>query len=283
MAEDWSRAEVEAIVADYFSMLALELQDRPYSKTEHRRQLQPFLAGRSDGCIERKHQNTSAILIEIGFPYVSGYKPLHNYQELLREVVLDRLGRDYSLRPLAEREATKPVDSPPAVRDLLALLVEPPAPSEKHVARSPSAAYLPEPRIGVDYLAMEARNAALGRAGEQVAVDFEVARLRNLRKPELADRVEWVSKTRGDGIGFDVLSFEPSGEERFIEVKTTGFGKDTPFYLTRGELRFSVDHSRQFHLYRLFQFRKDPRLFALNGRLDQTCTLDPTQFIARVA
>jgi len=53
--------------------------------------------------------------------------------------------------------------------------------------------------------------------------------------------------------------------------------------LTRNELRFSVDHSRQFHLYRLFHFRKDPRFFALNGRHDQTCTLDPTQFLARVA
>lgn len=283
MAEDWTHAEVEAIVTDYFSMLGLELQGRPYSKTEHRRQLKALLAGRSDGSIERKHQNISAVLIEVGFPYVSGYKPLHNYQELLRRVVVERLGGDHSLRPLAEYEASKPVDQPPLIGDVLGLLVEPPLPAEKNVARAPVASYSPEPRLGVDYLAMEARNIALGHAGEQLAVDFEVARLRSLRKPELAERVEWVSRTRGDGIGFDVLSFESSGEERFIEVKTTGFGKDTPFYLTRAELRFSVDYSEQFHLYRLFHFRKDPRLFALNGRLDRTCTLDPTQFVARVA
>jgi hypothetical protein len=264
VTEDWTRAEVEAIVADYFSMLGLELQGRPYSKTEHRRQLRGLLAGRSDGSI-------------------SGYKPLHNYQELLRRVVVERLGGDRALRPLAEREASKPVDRPPPIGDVLGLLVEPPLPADKNTARSPGATYSPEPRLGVDYLAMEARNTALGLAGEQLAVDYEVARLRNLRKPELVERVEWISKTRGDGLGFDVLSFEPSGQERFIEVKITGFGKDTPFYLTRTELRFSMDHSRQFHLYRLFHFRKDPRLFALNGRLDQTCTLDPTQFIAKVA
>jgi len=67
MAADWSLAEVEAVVSDYFSMLERELRNAPYSKTEHRNRLKPRLAGRSDGSIERKHQNISAILIESGF------------------------------------------------------------------------------------------------------------------------------------------------------------------------------------------------------------------------
>jgi hypothetical protein len=139
------------------------------------------------------------------------------------------------------------------------------------------------PRIGVDYLALEARNSALGRAGEELAVTYEVARLRQHGKPKLAERVELVSQTRGDGLGFDIHSFETSGKDRYIEVKTTGFGKDTPFYITRAELRCSVDNCSQFHLYRLFHFRKEPQLFLLNGRLDKTCILDASQFIARVA
>jgi hypothetical protein len=80
VAEDWSRPEAEAIVADYFGMLADELRGTPYRKSEHRNRLIPLLRGRSAGSVERKHQNISAILIESGFPYISGYKPLRNYQ-----------------------------------------------------------------------------------------------------------------------------------------------------------------------------------------------------------
>lgn len=281
MAADWSLAEVEAVASDYLSMLARELRNEPYNKSEYRKRLKERLAGRTDGSIERKHQNISAILIESGFPYVSGYKPLYNYQEMLREVVLARLGGDRSLPRLAEAEVTRPVDPSPTMPDVLGLLVEAPAPAERNVARTPAARYPVRPRVGVDYLALEARNGALGQAGEELALAYEVARLRHLGKPKLADRVEPVSRTRGDGLGYDIRSFETSGEDRFIEVKTTGFGKDTPFYVTRTELRFSVESALQFHLYRLFQFRKEPKMFFLNGALDKTCVLDPSQFIAR--
>ena len=78
MAEDWSRAEVEATVADYFDMLDHELRGRGYNKSAHRRRLAALLNHRTDGAVERKHQNINAILIELGFVYVVGYKPLRN-------------------------------------------------------------------------------------------------------------------------------------------------------------------------------------------------------------
>jgi hypothetical protein len=37
---DWTREEVEAIVADYLEMLTLELLGQKFNKTEHRRNLQ---------------------------------------------------------------------------------------------------------------------------------------------------------------------------------------------------------------------------------------------------
>jgi hypothetical protein len=46
-------------------------------------------------------------------------------------------------------------------------------------------------------------------------------------RDDLKSRVEWVPVACGDGLGFDVLSFEES--ERIIEVKTAGLGKRFPF------------------------------------------------------
>src|SRR6266480_7714123 len=88
---DWSRLEVEAAVAYYLDMLALELRGEPFNKAEHNRNLARVLNSRTRGSIERKHQNISAVLIELGYPYIDGYKPLSNYQRLLYEVVEDRL------------------------------------------------------------------------------------------------------------------------------------------------------------------------------------------------
>ena len=105
--------------------------------------------------------------------------------------------------------------------------------------------------------------------------------LRALGKSLLANKVEHVSKTKGDGLGFDIHSFEANGQERFIEVKTTAFGKETPFFLTRGEVAFAKEHDDQFQLYRLFDFRREPRMFALPGQVGLHCALSPVNFIAQ--
>jgi hypothetical protein len=90
----WSRFEVEATVVGYFHMLIQELTGQAYNKSTHRKALMHKLDNRSEGAIERKHQNISAILIALGCPYISGYKPLGNYQALLREVVEQHLDKD---------------------------------------------------------------------------------------------------------------------------------------------------------------------------------------------
>ena len=131
-----------------------------------------------------------------------------------------------------------------------------------------------------DYLAREAHNQLLGLAGEEFVVQFEHWRLNGLGQSTLADRVEHVAQSKGDGLGFDVLSFEADGRERFIEVKTTTFGKDTPFFVSRNELDFSRAAAQQFHLYRLFEFRRQPRMFDLAGEISHHCTLDPVTYRA---
>ncbi len=83
VTRDWTEQEVRLVVADYFAMLEAELNREDYKKSEHRKALIPHLSGRSDGSVEFKHQNISSVLVELGLPYVEGYKPRGNYQGLL--------------------------------------------------------------------------------------------------------------------------------------------------------------------------------------------------------
>lgn len=82
MAGDWSESEVDHVVDIYFSMLTLELAEA-YSTTEFRRSLVSTVP-RSEGSLEFKFQNVSAVLDELGAVWISGYKPRRNVQQLLR-------------------------------------------------------------------------------------------------------------------------------------------------------------------------------------------------------
>lgn len=277
---DWSRLENEAIVADYLDMLELELREEPFNKTEHRRQLAPLLNNRSDGSIEFKHANISAALIDLGYAYIDGYQPRYNYQEDLLGVVEEHLAARPALAELVRVKATEPATAP-SVEDILTRMEAPPTPRARprdriHDARQRKA-------VRVDFVALEAANSVLGKAGEEFVVNFERARLIHAGKGKLADRVEHVSVTQGDGLGFDVRSFETTGSDRLIEVKTTILGKDYPFRVTRNELEVSREEAGAYQLYRLFHFRRDPRLFSLPGALDRSCDLNPEVYKASVA
>ena len=277
MSKPWTREEVEAAVADYLHMLTLELAGQKYNKAAQRRQLIRLLNDRSESSVELKHQNISAVLIDLGCPYISGYKPLFNYQQELYSVVADRLLAD----ELFDRTALAAVQMPAAVpqpENFSKVLVD--APVLHHVAREPTVA---RERVAVkrDYVDREARNASLGLAGEEFVVKFERWRLIATGFERLADKVEHVAQSKGDGLGFDVLSYDVTGAERFIEVKTTAFGKETPFFISKGEVNFSKAEKDHFHLYRVFDFRNDPRLFSFRGAVDEHCHLDPISYSAR--
>ena len=172
----------------------------------------------------------------------------------------------------------------PTVDDILATLVEPPARDpDQDRYRVTTARERPAVRKGVDYLAIEASNRSLGAAGEEFVVRLETARLERAGESRLAAQVERVSATRGHGLGFDVLSFETTGRERLIEVKTTAYGASTPFFVTRNEIDASRDAGDQFHLYRPFNFRRQPRIFAKQGPIEQAFSLEPSQFKATIA
>ena len=275
--DSWSRAEVEAIVEDYFAMLASELAGTPYNKAAHRRILIARLNNRSPQSVEFKHANISAALLDAGFPYINGYKPRSNYQSLLAEVVAERLVEATPLQDLAAADADRPIVVP-EVDDILASLTE--RPKMSHDASRVSEPIHRNARLTTNYIEREARNRSLGAAGELFTINFERARLIRADKENLAGKIEHTSKVRGDHEGYDILSFEQTGAERLIEVKTTKYGSDTPFFVTRNELAVSELHAKQYQVYRLFSFREKPRLFALPGAINSTCQLSAATYLA---
>lgn len=285
--DDWSDLEVALIVADYFSMLEKQLQGARFSKTAHRTTLMPLLADRTEGSIEYKHRNISAVLVEAGVPYLRGYKPLYNYQGKLADAVLAELDKDTSLIAAVEADVVAPpAIEVPTVDELLRAFVEAPKPDydRRQARESRTTPYtLKVVRRGINYIEREARNRALGLAGEEFTVRLEQARLLSAGHDRLAARVEHVSKTRWDGLGYDVLSYELDGRERLIEVKTTKHAIETPFYVSRNEVEISSIEADRYHLYRIFDFQKRARVFALPGAIVLSCQLEATTFRARVA
>jgi hypothetical protein len=136
--------------------------------------------------------------------------------------------------------------------------------------------------LPVNYLEREARNASVGRAGELLVLSFERHRLASERRADLAGLVRHVALD-DDGAGFDVLSFDKDGVERFIEVKSTSYGKETPFFVSRNEVEVSREHALKYHLYRVFKLRDDPSVFTVRGSLSENFDLSAEIFRARVA
>lgn len=279
MPNDWSQAEVEAIVADYFAMWDKDLRGLEYNKAEHNRNLQKLLNHRDRTSVEFKHRNISAVLWHLGYPYLRGYKPLPKYQGLLRSVVEERLVTAKGLNQLIAAAVKTPTKSVPVVKNLKAIQVAPPKRKEvKDLVQDETRRRTNFVRR--NFLEVEANNQSLGLAGEEFILLYERERLWRAGKRDLANRVEHVAKTKGDYLGFDILSFETGGRERLIEVKTTRYGAMNRFFASTNEVDVSELHKHEYHLHRLFNFDKQPQFFVLSGSLRETCQLKPVSFLA---
>lgn len=270
---DWTQEELAAIVTDYFQMLGAELRNEPYSKTAHRRALLPRLQGRSHASIEFKHRNISAILQESRLPSIEGYRPAANYQDALADAV-DVYVADHPQWASRAEAVSTPVVQQYRIEEVL---TPPPRSAER----------APQPplhlAVSVDYLAAQAANAALGRAGEEFVLALETRYLTEHGRADLAGSVDHVARTLGDGLGFDIRSFGIDGSEKFIEVKTTNLGPSTAFYVSPREVQVSCEAAERYWVYRVYYFTRKPRLFRLKGSLAQSCKLEPAVFAARPA
>lgn len=274
MLNPWSNIEVGLIVADYFYMLINELTKVKNNKAEHRRNLLPLLNNRTESSIEFKHQNISAVLVRLGQPYIKGYLPRYNYQTLLEEEVVQYLEKNHwtfeEFKKFVEKDVSKIIKT---------------TEFEKLIQTAPKVGAIQEPNVAyrrspvkVNFLEKEQQNRRLGLLGEEFVFKYEKWNLLKLGKHNLSENVEWIAKDQGDGAGFDILSKNLNGTDKYIEVKTTRLGKETPFYFSSNEFNFSIENSKNFHLYRLFNFEDKVGMFIKNGSLNDICHNIPINY-----
>jgi hypothetical protein len=133
----------------------------------------------------------------------------------------------------------------------------------------------------IDFAEKDAANRKLGKLAEEFVYALERHRLKEAGRDDLASRVQWVAQAIGDGLGFDILSFDDADDsERMLEVKATGLGKFFPFYVTANEVRCSDDIPDQYQLFRVFDMGREPRIYILHGSLKIICELEPVLFRA---
>jgi hypothetical protein len=260
---DWQDDELDAIIADYFVMLAADLSGQPYVKARHSAALMAQI-GRTHRSVEFKHQNISAVLDELGMPWIPGYKPKRNYQN----AIFDAIDR-YLTNHQAVLESPRSLQPPR------------PLPTEIFVAPPTLTPNEPIPSrlrrlIGkFDPVERDHHNRSLGQAGEAFVVDLERRQLAKADRPDLASKVRWIATEDGDGAGYDVLSYNRGGHERLIEVKTTNGSARTPFFLTRNECDLARERPADWRIYRVHLFASGPRIFTIVPPVETAVKLTP--------
>jgi hypothetical protein len=273
---DWTHFEIEATVAAYDEMLLKERNGQPYAKTEVVRSLMQLMPARSRGAVELKLQNVSAVRMDLGLQWIDGYKPMPHYQRALREVVTSRVRAESriseSLADYGEAAIVAPYPTPRATSDVL---VPPPGVTGRSRRERSAVGLTGSPLDALHDL----QRRRLGTAGEEWVVGLEREQLARAGRPDLADLVRWVAREEGDGLGYDVQSFRPTGAPRLIEVKTTNYGSLTPFHITRWEVDVSRQQPDAYSLYRVHGFTRDPRIYVLDGAMDEAARLEPSVFL----
>ncbi|ALA18574.1 MULTISPECIES: DUF3883 domain-containing protein [unclassified Chelatococcus] len=273
LAGNWTDEQNDAIVADYFAMLADDIAGCPYSKAEHNRKLQAVI-GRPRGSIEYKHQNISAVLKGLGEDWIPGYKPAFNFQASLVDAVVRWLERHPDWLARVETGT-----SSLALREEAILWIGPP-PTQSNAPPPDELEQMTAIARKYDVAERDARNWALGRAGEERVLAHERASLLAAGRTDLAERIRWVSHVDGDGAGYDIRSFDMDGSDRLIEVKTTNGWERTPFHITRNELAVAEARRNDWRLVRLWNFAREPRAFEIHPPLEAHVSLMATSYQA---
>ncbi|WP_148552134.1 DUF3883 domain-containing protein [Paraclostridium bifermentans] len=146
-----------------------------------------------------------------------------------------------------------------SVSDIEGIFVEAP---KKECEREHSNKSRQSKGIKTDYIKKAKSDKKLGEEGELFVIKVEKARLENLGVKNYEDKIEHVSLTKGDGLGYDIKSIDIDefGNEVtiYIEVKTTtNKSIKHPFFISKKEIEVSKEktcNGERYLIYRVYDF-----------------------------
>lgn len=285
--DNWSQEESEFICDYYIKELKKYLTKKGFKKQVEAKSYLMKALLKTSKAVRLKLHHISSILVNSDLPYLEYFKPIPraeidlidwNETKVLKNILLDKFNEPLFVELLTtisdrtEYEITVSTDTQ----------IE--TPPEDDVFEHLKNIEQPSLRIRtkINYVEREIRNTKLGEAGENWVMNFEKQRLISIGKEYLASQIVWASKEIGDGLGFDIISFNSSGDKIYIEVKTTCLGKYSAFYLTQKEVETSLKLKSNFIIYRVFDFNKETKLFTVDSSLEDSLDLIPTTFRATV-
>lgn len=127
----------------------------------------------------------------------------------------------------------------------------------------------------IDYIEQTKYNKDLGYLGEEFVFKYEKECVKKYKLPD-TKQVRWISRDEGDGLGYDILSFDSQGNEIYIEVKTTQGEASSTLYITANELLRSEKEKEKFFLYRVYNFdtnKKQGEISVRRGSLKELCIM----------
>lgn len=148
------------------------------------------------------------------------------------------------------------------------------------------------------------RNIKQGRITEELVFKNEFARLKsevrafskekNLSNKDLenlivklnliCNQIRHLSVDEGDGLGYDIKSFSFDKEslcfvDRYIEVKSTSSGINTPFYFSINEYLTAKEEAEKYFIYRLYKDGNKWNYYIINDPINKNETT-PVSFLA---
>ena len=128
-----------------------------------------------------------------------------------------------------------------------------------------------------DYEKAQKNQTAVGKLGEELVCEHEKEKLINKGLTHLANKVEIVSSNTS--LGYDVLSFDESGNEIHIEVKSkSGKLNYLDFYITDNEYEKLKNNSNHVIYYISHLKSITPLLFVLKGSMINDSNVRPVLY-----
>lgn len=149
VGRDWSEYENEVAVDEYFGMLLRERAGLRYVKKRSIRRVRAQ-TGRTEGAVEYKFENVSAVLDNHGVQWIRGFKPAKNFQASLELIVLQQAEAVGLRSPTKEKTASSTSEAVVQRRAAMILrgrVREPSGQTSPNSVTTTTTAYERDPRV----------------------------------------------------------------------------------------------------------------------------------------